>query len=168
MNNIAHLVSTIATAPSCPMRLVTTKRVARNQPHPQDISMYSLKCYWGDGDDLSLNLKFHRKISESMIRQKWMCNIKNYVIAHKVKQWQEIDLVSYRQQEETSPTLPCIVRFLCTKIFHGISPLLHLLPSSIIEKAHLCSLHCTHIRMPSSKKVETRQNLHLSILRIPS
>ena len=37
-----HLVRTIATAPNCPIRLVTTKRVARNHPQPQDMSMYSL------------------------------------------------------------------------------------------------------------------------------
>ena len=40
-----HLVRTMATAPSWPMRLVTTKRVARNQPQPHDISMYSLEWH---------------------------------------------------------------------------------------------------------------------------
>ena len=39
----AHLVRTMATAPSWPIRLVTTKRVAKNQPQPHDISMYSLE-----------------------------------------------------------------------------------------------------------------------------
>ena len=36
------LPMTMTTPPSCPMRLITTKSVARNQPHPQEMSMYSL------------------------------------------------------------------------------------------------------------------------------
>ena len=37
-----NLVITIPTPPSWPKRLITTNMVARNQPHPQDISIYSL------------------------------------------------------------------------------------------------------------------------------
>ena len=36
------LISTIATPPSCPTRLMTTNMVARNHPQPQLMSMYSL------------------------------------------------------------------------------------------------------------------------------
>ena len=36
------LSMTIVTPPNCPRRFITTNKVAKNQPHPQEISIYSL------------------------------------------------------------------------------------------------------------------------------
>ena len=33
---------TIVTPPNCPRRFITTNKVAKNQPHPHEISIYSL------------------------------------------------------------------------------------------------------------------------------
>ena len=47
-NSTPHAISTLKrnitmpTPPSCPMRLITTNMVAKNQPQPHDMSMYSL------------------------------------------------------------------------------------------------------------------------------